>query len=449
MIADGVITIENVSSGSGGISIDSLSNFSIVWGDGSVDSFTAGNNRQASHTYETPYTGEIIIQAADLSNITELLVQSKPHPNQSLSVTTTELEKLDGLLTFTASNSDGLFVTGDVNNLPNSLTQLTIFNTNVSGNTSNLPEFLTICLIVGTNTITGNTLGLPRNLTHLNIQGINTISGLTSDIPRTNNTCLITGRNTISGNTSGLPNATESIEIGGTGTGGNTITGDVANIHPAKQIVITGKNTIYGDVGGFAEPTFNIVIYGFNVISGDVIGLPTTLINLDIQGANTISGNFLGLPRSLINLALAGNGIPSVYGNVSELPTGLNKISITSSGTFEGNLYNLPLPLRTFNLNMGTNFTYTQNPLDPPNTPRTWVTPFFSLEFPADTRTTWAGFTSTETDRILIDIQPSYANNTSNRFAITCADDPKRTAASNGAYSALVSTISPAPVTLN
>ena len=451
MIADGVITIENVSSGSGGISIDSLSNFSIVWGDGSVDSFTAGNNRQASHTYDTPYTGEIIIQTADLSNITELLVQSKPHPNQSLSVTTTELGKLDGLLKFLVTQSDGLFVTGDVNNLPNSLTQLTIFNTNVSGNTSNLPPLLTSCTITGTNTIDGNTLGLPRNLTYLNIEGINTISGLTSDIPRTNNTCIITGRNTISGNTSGLPNAANIINIGGTSPGGNTITGDVGSIYPSLQISISGNNTISGNIGGVNAPTFNLVITGDNEISGNISGLPTTLINLDIKGNNSVFGDIADLPPSLEFIQISSViSASATFGDVSDLPSTLRSLIIKSSGTFTGNLYNLPLNIRFFNLiTSSTDFTYTQNPLDPPNTPRTWVIPFISLSLPSVTGTTWDGFTSSETDKLLNDIQPSYGFSLSNKFVITCADVPKRTTASDAAFDDLVNLIGAGNVVLN
>jgi hypothetical protein len=450
MIADGVITIENVSSGSGGISIDSLSDFSIVWGDDSVDSFTAGNNRQASHTYETPYTGEIIIQAADLSNITELIVQSKPHPNQSLSVTTTELGKLDGLLTFTASNSDGLFVTGDVDDLPNSLTKLTITNTDVSGNTLNLPEFLTECAIFGTNTIDGDTLGLPRNLTYLNIQGRNTISGNTAGLPEINKTIVITGFNTIEGNTSDLPDATDIIEIWGIFPGGNTITGDVGNIYPSKQISITGNNTISGNIGGVNAPTFNLVITGFNEISGNISGLPTTLTNLDIKGNNSVVGDIAGLPPFLefiqINSAISAS---ATFGDVSDLPSTLKSLVIKSSGTFTGNLYNLPLNIRNFSLTANTDFTYTQDPLDPPDTPRAWVIPFFTLSLPAATGTIWDGFTSVETDKLLNDIQPSYRFSLSNKFVITCADVPKRTIASQVAFDDLVDLIGAGNVVLN
>lgn len=443
IMANGVTVIDDPYTTASGIQIIASLAFQIEWEPGVIEPFNSGT-RNINHTYLEPYTGPIKILSTNLSTITRLEVQSYPHPSQSLSVTTIELSKLDGLLVFIAIQPNGLFVTGDVDNLPNSLTNLTTGNNNLSGLTSNLPPLLTTCTITGTNTIDGNTLGLPDNLTYLNIQGINTISGLTSDIPRTNNTCIINGNNTISGTTFGLPPAVNQIEIRGNLPYGNTIDGDVNDIFPSKNIWLYGKNTVYGNVSGFKLPTTFISIIGNNTISGDVIGLPRDLITLNIEGNNSISGNFTDLPPLLTTIILRNNNNTpntiSVFGNAANLPINLTQLTIQSTGLLSGNLYYLPLPIRQVNVNMDTDLTYTQNP---PNTPRNWAANYIDLGFPGATGTTWAGFTQTETDNLLNDIYDNYStSSTAQRFfRITCASNPPRTSNSEFAYQTLVNNI--------
>jgi hypothetical protein len=105
-------------------------------------------------------------------------------------------------------------------------------------------------------------------------------------------------------------------------------------------------------------------------------------------------------------------------------------------------LKDLPLGLRVFNLKTKSNFTYTSG--------RVWANNFFNLSIDPDTGTPWGGFTSGETDNLLIDIQPKYIFvSGSNTFRIKCSDTPKRSPASDAAFTALQTLIGPANVILN
>ena len=434
MNAIGVNQIDGGGAASGFI-INSTNNFQIDWGDGNITSYSSGVGIGASHTYSSPYTGPINILSTDLTTITFFNAQSQPHLSQSFWVSTTELSKLDGLLNL-QTITNGLFVTGDVVNLPNTLTGLTIYNTNVSGDTSNLPPGLTSCIITGANTISGNTSGLPNNImTTLVIQGGNTISGDVLDLPRTTYQCQIYGNNTISGDTSGLPEPSFMLDI----QGDNTISGNVSNIYPSQVVWIYGDNTVSGDTSGFASPIQNLSIKGNNTISGDVSNLPSSLTTLDIQGDTSITGNISGFPPNLINITLPTSNFVSVFGDISTLPSTLTQMFLKSSGTLTGDLFNLPSPVRRIEITSQMTFTYTSG--------RVWANNFLALSL--SPTNVWAGFNQSETDNLLINTQPKYINNPgASSFLIKCSGTPKRTSASDTAYNALVALIGPTNVTL-
>jgi hypothetical protein len=429
MVATGVNTIIGFGANPG-IIINSSSAFKINWGDGPAEEFTAGTNINISHTYSTPYTGDIIIEAVDLSNITSLIVQSTPHPLQSLSVTTTELGNLEGLLNFKAELVNGLFVTGDVNLLPKTLTELIIANTNVSGTTGNLPEDLTRLEIRGSNTITGDTLNLPINLTRLDIQGSNTISGNTSNLPNTTLSCIVGGQNTITGDTADLPKPTINLII----EGQNTISGNISDLSRASTVVILGRNTITGNVSGFGgilnTTTLSLKIGGLlpsfgNTITGSISDFPPNLEILEIQGKSSISGNLSDLPTNLQTVVLISGGVsPNTFsGDVLDLPATLDFVQLSSTGLFEGDLVNLPAGIKQFNLGMEVDLTYNLI------TPRTWAAGVFAISLPPASGTVWNGFTRAETDKLLIEVAPQYINNssTTNRCTLLCAETPPYT----------------------
>jgi len=418
-----------------GFQITSSLGFQINWGDGVVTQYSAGSIG-ASHSYSSPYTGPIILLSSNLTSITNFSAESSPHPNQSLWVSTNELNKLDGLIYFQSTNSDAMFVTGDVINLPNSLTTFYTQYNNLSGNTSNLPPLLINCTIAGVNTISGNTSGLPTGLTFLVLTGNNTISGNTSGLSAISTVCIVSGNNTISGDTSNLPNSTQTVDI----TGNNTISGDTSGLpNPTNSLIIKGNNTISGDTSGLSNPTATIVIWGNNTISGNVSNLPTSVTQLDIYGNNTITGNISGLPPNLSYFRLQG-GFSTVFGNISTLPIGLIQIYLVTLGTLTGDLYYLPTTMKIIDITSPMNFTYTSG--------RSWSNGFITL-YLAPTNG-WSGFNQSQTDNLLIDTQPKYIYIPSlSRFVIKCSGTPKRTATSDAAFTALQTLIGPANVILN
>jgi hypothetical protein len=414
------------------IIITSLSNFKIIWEPGDEELFSAGTNIPISHTYLTPYSGNVIIQAVDLSNITSLTIQSTLHtPPGTLSVTTSEIGKLDGLETFVADLFNGIFVDGIVAELPPTLITLNIGYTNITGTTLELPLGLTTCSIRDASIITGTAADLPNVTISLNIQGGNTISGNVADLPKSTVDCVITGSNTLSGNTSDLPTPSNLLVI----SGNNTITGDVGNISKALQVEFYGQNTISGNISGFTNLntiTSRLVLTGFNTVTGNIADFTNllTLQRLQIEGNSSFSGNLSSLPvasptpiLSFVTLVPIGGPGNTFNGSTSTLPASLTSLQVLSAGTFTGDLISLPLGIQRFSLTMNTDLTYNLV------TTRTWASGFYAIALPSITGTGWAGFTKDETDKLLIEIAASYTTTVNiliNRFQIKCGPAPKR-----------------------
>jgi hypothetical protein len=365
----------------------------IDWGDGNIESFPAGTT-EIFHTYSSPYTGQIKILSTDLSSITQFNSETNPHNSQSLWTSTNELGKLDQLTNLRASPNNGLFITGNVLNLPRTITNLVVYNNDLSGTTFDLPRFLTTMGIYGTNTISGDVSGFPSTLTiTLDLQGNNTVSGDTSNLPRmlTTSTMKIGGQNTISGDTSDLP-AVRQLRI----EGFNTISGTVLNLPNSLVICqIDGLNTINGNISDTPPNIQVFLIKGGNTITGDITTLPSTSIAITIEGFNTISGDLFSLPPLITSLIIKGN----------------STFSYSGSG-------------------------------------RTWASNYTVL-YVTPNGGSWTGFNSTETDNLLNDIQPSYINVAVSNFTIKCSSIPKRTSASDTAYNALVALIGAGDVVLN
>jgi hypothetical protein len=382
-----------------GFTINSSLTFKINWGDGNIETFPSGLTR-TNHIYSSPYTGQIKILSTNLTTITYFESNTFPHNSQSLWTSTSELQKLDGLLNLTGNYSNGLFITGNVLNLPRTLTLIESNNNNLSGNTSNLPRFLTLLAISGNNTISGDTSGFPSTLSSaLDLQGNNTVSGNTSDLPRmsTSSTIIIRGQNTISGDTSNLPSVRQ-LRIEGTSPGGNTISGSISNL-PRSLVTcqIDGNNVINGDISTVPPNIQVFLIRGNNTISGDVTTLPSTSVAINIGGYNTLTGDLFSLPPLITNFVIRG---------------GNNTFSYSSSG-------------------------------------RIWASNYTLLSIEPAFGGGWTGFNSTETDNLLNDIQPSYINTVISNFTIKCGSTPKRTSASDAAFTALQTLIGAGNVVLS
>ena len=426
-----------------GFTINSSLTYYINWGDGIIETFPPGITR-INHIYSspyTPYTGQIKILSTDLSTIISFDSATTPHLSQSLWTSTSELKKLDGLLTLDAFPGNGLFITGDVLNLPRTLNYLNSNNNNLSGDTSNLPQFLISMNIFGINTISGDISGFTDTLTsNLQLWGNNTVSGNTSGLPRmlTGSTMWIVGQNTISGDTSDLPSVRQ-LRI----EGDNTISGSVSNL-PRSLVIcqIDGDNTISGDISTLPPNIQISLIRGDNTITGDISILPASSLAINIQGYNTITGDISTLPSGLTNLTIENKAFApttvSTFGDITTLPSGLTLFRVISTGVFSGDLYYIPSGVTQFTLQSNMTLTYTSG--------RNWGSNFRILSIiPTGS---WTGFTSGQTDNILIDIQPKYINLNS-QFQIKCGDTPKRSTASNGAFTALQTLIGAGNVVLN
>jgi hypothetical protein len=420
-----------------GIIISSSSVFKIIWGLGDEDTYGPGNNININHTYTSLYSGDIIIQAVDLTNITSLTIQSNLQSPGTLSVTTVELAKLDALQTFIADLPDsgqnpGIFVTGIVDQLPRSLITLNIANTNISGDTLLLPRNLTTCNITGSNTISGTVSNLPRaglSTLSLIIRGANTISGDVISLPKATVNCIVTGGASLTGNTVNLPKPSGLLIINCT----NSISGDVANLSKAVQVEIYGQNVISGDISGFTSSntsTVLLVIQGSNEVTGNLSAFSslTTLRRVEITGDSSFSGNLSSLPSLLtfVNLvpSLIGASGNTFSGSVSTLPAALEVLRVSSTGLFTGDLVFLPPDIIEFSVNMAMTLSYNLV------TTRTWEVDLYNITLPPTSGGTgWLGFTVAETDKLLKETAPAckFFSSTANRYTILCEGSPPYT----------------------
>jgi hypothetical protein len=426
---------------------------SVDWGDGNVTAFTPTNtNQYIQHIYTGAYTAgtkTVTVSAQTstpgvitsfLGNFSIDLGQSKytsplfralyrPYndcydalsQNGTLSATTAELGKMvnvqgisaydwntwvsgdiaefsacTNLLRLTLGGGDYY---GDVNNLPNSITELTMTNVitvtydfgfemceiplfgaspmirdinTVSGNVANLPTSLTSLDIRGNNTLTGNITGFSnQNYTNfptyskIVVGGNNTISGNFSDLPDINSIAIFNGKfnvstynmsyittgNTITGNLTLKPYQSN-VLIGGANTISGTLSGTSNNVSGRmNSLLIAGNNTISGPLSNLVVPSGRFMITGNNTISGDLgtmnSSLTTKSFNIFQKGntltptamtvtnsGNTITGNlsvFTGI-TSLKQLILGGNN--TVYGDISGFSpmANMGQLIISSSG---------------------------------------------------------------------------------------------------------------------
>lgn len=361
--------------------------FFINWGDGNETTYS-GNTLYdlslVSHNYISPYTGDIVFRSESLSGITTIL--NVGVTGGTYVVTTNNLKMLSSLTTLT----NVLSVSGDVINLPRTITQLGPINGSIFGNVSNLPSGATKVDIYN-NTLSGDVIDLPRNITTGIIQ--------------------ILGTNTISGDVANLPQSGTNVTI----LGQNTITGDISNLPKTYTIInVSGNNTIYGDILGYPSGTTSTQIFGNNQLSGDVGNLPQTLTSFEVQGINTITGDIANLPPLLTNFYI--NGSNTISGDLAYIPSGITRFDALSNNLISD---------------------YTAG--------RVWAPNMRSLDIQAFSGNT--GFTSTEIDNILIDAAAT-------TWALFGISNPRimlkgtRTSASDVAFNDLTTRTPPVVITI-
>jgi len=359
--------------------IVSTSTYYINWGDGNIDTYSAGSNLDTQHFYSggySPYTGEIKILAYDLGDITKISTDNRigtGGTNPSLLFVGSELNKLSGLTyfgnvksIFTGYTSElpstlkvfyslGGKLSGDINDLPSSLTGITLggFETNnISGNTANFPSGMKLVDIVGgTNTIEGNIADIPSGLTYFAVYGFNTISGNTVDIPSGITTFYLYGFNTLVGDISNIP-------ISGTGFiayGYNSLSGNVLSLSAHTLLRTLGVanressptgNTIDGDIKDIPKKLNYFELRGNNTIYGDIINMPTGSTSIgtsqyfNLTGLNTVSGQASDISVHVSDFFFGGNN--TLSGDTSDFSNNIDVMWVGGLNEITGDIANLP-----------------------------------------------------------------------------------------------------------
>jgi len=324
--------------------IISSNGFVIDWGDGTLDSFNSGTVNP-THLYSTPYTGNIIIAAADLTTITKISFSGLSGVNPlitPLEIASTELSKLDGALHF--NFNDFVNITGTIEDMPQTLTRLSVSKNTLSGNIGTLASSLLYLSIEGSNTVSGNTNELTQTgVLFFRINGSNTITGDIDNFPKTITELYINGANTLNGTIADLPPNLIATEL-------------------------LGNNTVSGSIATIPSTTSYFYCYGDNTLSGNLSALSVTMIAFSVDGNNTITGLLNDLPNNIESFLL--QGLNTVTGNLGHTPANLNFIQLVGNNNVD---------------------TYTA---------KTWVTPMNTFYF----STTGVGLIQAEVDLILVNL---------------------------------------------
>jgi hypothetical protein len=343
--------------------------------------------------YVTPYTGDIIIRASDLSGITRMEIVANDANNYILPQATgtagtpsdftiyiegSELAKLDGLDRLVISNPAVLISNATTSQLAKTLTFISITYADVSGSIADLPDASPVAktayISLGAfNTVTGDLSTMPVSYNRINISGANTISGNVSSIQTQVTVFNVLGANTLTGSISTIPN----INTGGLTQfnvqGYNTLSGHIRSFNIEQMLVLSiageenpatpgiGGNTVFGDIDpSVGDPRLwntGLVLFqvlGKNTITGTLSTFQncTALTRIAIDGFNTIGGDLSTLPVGAPLDRLILNGSTIVAGDLSDLTsfTVLRTVSFAGNNTVSGDLSDLPKSIYNFNV---------------------------------------------------------------------------------------------------
>jgi hypothetical protein len=390
--------------------------FTIVWGDGNTTTYAADPATGiVTHTYSTPYTGNIIIRSSNLTSITEFEIATPGNivPSTTGNATTpssfplhingSEITKLDGLIKLVLTQNVLLNDTTTAQ-LPRTLENITVSWADVLGTIANLPDAIPVAktgqLILGNFTsVSGNLSTMPASYRVISVSGTNTISGNISSLQGHVVSFAVLGSNTLTGNVAGIPNSYTSGSVGSSVLtsvniqGLNTLSGNIRefNIENIRFLSITGDapggNVLGGSIDATVSDTrlWNTVttpglsftllqVLGKNTISGDLSTLTncTRLSRISIDGklspslGNTLTGDLSDLPVTggagvnnvMDRLILAGaNTITGSLTDISNFSV-LRTITLTGSSLITGTLSDLPTSTYSLNIegqsNIGT-----------------------------------------------------------------------------------------------
>lgn len=417
--------------------------FTVYWGDGASTTYppytyTPGSISQPFYVYSTidypnGYTGDIIFETIDLSNVVECSIGTDVSPappstlpvnspsNFSISISGSEFTKLDGLQYSSLKNCH---FSSTVLQIPRSLIIFGSKYADVSGTTDQLPPTIRGLYLDYYNTLGGTVAQFPRTLETIEVNGDNNISGNIGDIPPPNLPSLvglryltIIGNNTITGNLNTIPGGASSSNLTYFNLqGNNTVFGDIANLPCANLTLcsITGSTYVNGNLSNFNGNT-DIVLIQFlgggplattgNTISGDLSELTgcTLLRSVRITGessntatGNTITGNLSDLPSSIDDFVLSGKN--TITGSLSSLSslTALKYFVVTGDNTISGDIKDLPITTSFFGLEGN-------NTVNAYSASKTWPNPMYNFKLRSNIASPFALSTS-DIDRLLIDL---------------------------------------------
>lgn len=333
---------------------------SVNWGDGTKDYLYSTSDaavRVFSHTYSTPYTGNITINGSInlIKRISTIVSNSV-----NMTFTQSQMQKMSNITNITQDSSNTRYKFNlDVSKIPSKIETFYIAGANQCyGTVSNLPVNLTDFVVGGQNTISGDistffgtwshpesTYPIFPNLNRINITGNNTITGNLSSLARgvTTSYSLITtfylgGNNTVTGDISYLtylPNL-QSCNI----DCNNIISGDIASLSaPLNNLVLSGSScSVTGDISNLPSTLEQFNLYGVNTTYGDIANLKPGLRIYNNRGYNTTTGDIANLPSSLTYYYNAGSN--TVTGDIANLKTSLTSF-YSVAGFVYGDLSNL------------------------------------------------------------------------------------------------------------
>ena len=235
----------------------------VDWGDGSpISNINDYVQTTLTHNYSAPFTGVISVSSLDLSTINELRVFCLD-AGINVTISTTEIGKMTSCQLFRAQSN--VLVIGDVADLPNSL--LTYFDESgdITGDISNLPISITNFVSKGTNTLYGDLSGLTSNIFNFKVLGNNIIDGDIADLPTSLLEVQLDGNNTVYGDIADLPAGLGFLQL----DGNNTVYGLIENLPTVSlsYVYIGGNNTVSGDLSLIPIYISTFIVYGNNTIT--------------------------------------------------------------------------------------------------------------------------------------------------------------------------------------
>jgi len=321
--------------------------------------------------YPTPYTGDIVIRASDLSGITRMEIVANDTNDYILPQATgtaatpsdftvyiegSELAKLDGLSRLFISNPAVLISDATTTQFAATLNYINILYADVSGDIADLPANGTTIALGNFNTVSGDIVDLAPTYSTISLTGLNTITGDIGDISSAVTSFTVLGQNTLTGDLAGIPGSFSTTGLSQLSTfnvqGHNTLTGDINELPiPTIRICsITGEdgplegNTVSGDINDrfFSSNLRVLQLRGRNTVFGDINAFTgcTSLQRLVIRGESsdpltgtTITGALSSLPTTTTLTEINFGGKNTVSGTLSSLSGYTNLQFLLLDGT--------------------------------------------------------------------------------------------------------------------